>query len=106
MTWANTQGEGKGVASSGCAVDSPVLFASTLMRVQRDFGSADFKIKLWKELDARPDATTTQDAVDNIVLATCAASAKNLTGIFGATWRWPVSDNAKAEAQAKWGSPL
>lgn len=105
LNWANTLGNNAGVAASGCAIDAPVLFASTLMRVRRDYGGTNFHLNLWKEVDARPNATTTQGAIDNLVLAASAASGKNLAEQFNGPWRWPVSAAARAEAQSRWGNP-
>lgn len=78
LSWSNTILEGKGVGT-GCAVDGPVLFASFMMRVRRDCGGSNFWARLWQEADLRPDAATTQEAVDNLVLAASAASERNLT---------------------------
>ena len=106
LNWNNTLAENKGVAASGCAVDANVLFASFLMRVRKDYGSADFPQKVWIEVGLRPNATTTQAAIDNLVLAASIAANKNLTRVFEQTWRWPVSDAAELEAEQKLGAPL
>lgn len=104
LNWSNTLLEDRGVGT-GCATGGADLFASFLMRLRRDHGGPDFHVGLWQEADIRPDATTTQEAVDNLVLAACAAADKNLTALFNTTWRWPVSDAAKQEAQLRFGNP-
>jgi len=104
LTWSNTLATNSPVLQ-GCADDAPVLFASFLMRARRDYGGTGFVGNVWKQVDARPDAVTTQDAVDNLVLAASAASNANLTQVFNVNWRWPVSDAAKAEALSRWGQP-
>ena len=63
----------------------------------RDHGGLKFLAALWHEAAQRPPTTTTQDAVDNFILAASAAAHQNLTDQF-AQWRWPTSDAALAEA--------
>lgn len=94
LNWANTLGVGKGVPNNWGASD---LFASFCMRLQRDYGGEIFVQNLWKEAGKRPAANTTQDAVDNFFLASCAAAKKNLTVLFQ-SWRWSLSSSAIAEA--------
>jgi len=48
---------------------------------------------LMEALGARPNANTTQDAVDNFFLASCAAENKNLTTLFQ-SWKWTLSASA------------
>ena len=67
------------------------------MRLMRDHGGPKFLRALWHEAAQRPAARTTQDAVDNFILAASAAARQNLTDQF-AQWRWPTSDAALAEA--------
>jgi hypothetical protein len=106
LTWDNTLGINRGVAPSGCAVDAPPLFASFLMRVEHDYGDGNFARRLWQEVDARPTATTTAQAIDNLVLAASAASNKNLTRLFDAIWHWPVTNGAWSQAQVLYGNPV
>jgi hypothetical protein len=54
--------------------------------------------KLWKEAAKRPRARSTQDAIDNFILAASSAAGKDLSKLFTETWRWPMSEKAKAEA--------
>jgi len=103
LTWENT-------LKVGNAPDNPMdlgstdLFASFLFKLQDMFGN-EFVNKFWKEVDKRPDAATTQDAVDNFILAASAAARKNLTNLFLIEWRWPVSNKAQAEALKRFGNP-
>jgi hypothetical protein len=85
--------------------DCPVLWAGLVDRLYLTYGGETFIQALFKEALKRPVAITTQDAIDNFILAASAAANKNLTLTFGTTWRWPVSVAASQEAQSKWGSP-
>lgn len=96
LNWSNTLGVNAGVPGGfGGATD---LFASFCMRLTRDYGGENFIRNVWKQAGSRPAAITTQDAVDNFILAACAAANKNLTTLFVTTWRWPMSDAAKTAA--------
>ncbi|MET3879635.1 PKD domain-containing protein [Chitinophaga sp. OAE865] len=96
LNWGNTLGVNAGVPGGfGGATD---LFASFCMRLTRDYGGENFIRNVWKQAGSRPAALTTQDAVDNFILAACAAANKNLTTLFVTTWRWPMSDAAKTAA--------
>ncbi|WP_460687849.1 PKD domain-containing protein [Niabella aquatica] len=96
LNWSNTLGQGTGVPGEfGGGTD---LFASFCMRLMRDYGGQNFIQQVWKKAATMPTATTTQDAVDNFILASCAAANKNLTTLFTTTWRWPMSDAAKVKA--------
>ncbi len=101
-TWATTLASGNGVPGSGWGATD--LFASFMMRLSATFGPA-FYNDMWIEAAKRPTAVSTAAAVDNLVLAASAAAGKNLTALFGTTWRFPVSNAAKTEAQARWGAP-
>jgi len=96
LNWANTLGANQGIANSSLGATD--LFASFCFRLRRDYGGDTFVKNLWKNAALRPAANTTQDAVDNFVLAACATANKNLTSLFMNTWRWPVSANAQNEA--------
>jgi PKD repeat protein len=96
LNWNNTLGANAGVPGGfGGATD---LFASFCMRLTRDYGGEKFIRNVWKYAGSRPAALTTQDAVDNFILAACAAADKNLTTLFVNTWRWPMSNAAKTAA--------
>jgi hypothetical protein len=82
------------------------LIASLLMHIGRDFGGSRFGLDFWKQAELRPTALSTIDAANNFVLAACAATGANLTGVFATTWKWPVSAAAFQEAQGRWGAPV
>jgi PKD repeat protein len=96
-SWANTMGLGQGIQNQ-LGLGASDLIASFLMRLTNNYGGSSFVNNIWKQAALRPAAVTTQDAVDNFILASCAAANKNLTTLFTVTWRWPMSDSAKAEA--------
>jgi hypothetical protein len=72
------------------------LFASVLMKLEELYGN-DFVMNIWKEVDKRPVASTTQMAVDNLLLASSSAAHINLVPLF-LSWKFPVSSAAKTEA--------
>lgn len=94
LNWANTLAVDKGVPGQCNAAD---LFTSMCMRLKKDYGGDAFLKNIWKNVDLRPNALTTQDAVDNFFLASCATADKNLTTLFQ-SWRWPLSTNALVAA--------
>lgn len=102
QNWNNTLRVNQGLPGRYSASD---LFASFVMRLKRNHGGDAFVQRLWIEAGLRQPATSTQEAVDNFILAASAAANANLTAEFEA-WRWPVSTAAKAEAQARFGAPL
>lgn len=85
--------------------DCPVLWTGMVQQLVLKYGGETFTQALFKEVLKRPAATTTQDAVDNFVLACSAAAGKNLTYTFGTTWKFPISASASTEAQSRFGSP-
>ncbi|HEX4958878.1 MAG TPA: PKD domain-containing protein [Lacibacter sp.] len=89
--WSNTLALGQSVPGTGTS--GPDLFSSFCFRLRRDYGGDAFVEKLWKMAGQRPNALTTQDAVDNFFLASCGAANKNLTTVFQ-SWRWPLSAGA------------
>jgi len=104
LTWENTLRIGK-APETPLKLGGTDLFSSFLMRLTRAFGLR-FVDQLWAEVGTRPAATTTQDAVDNLVLAASAAAGSNLTDVFGDRWRWPVSATARMEAKVRFGNPI
>jgi hypothetical protein len=54
-----------------------------------------FAKRLWAAVRDRPDATSTQAAVDNWIIALSETTQHNLVWLFEDVWRWPVSDRAK-----------
>jgi hypothetical protein len=73
------------------------LFAAFMMELQRAYGPQDFVPRLWQAARARPAAQTTQDAVDNLVIAASVAARRNLAPLFTTRWRWTLSSAARSE---------
>lgn len=90
LNWSNTLGVGQGVpGSSWSAAD---LFASFCFYLEETYGWQWLQ-NVWKYAALRPDRVTTQDAVDNFVIASSQAANKNLVSLFQ-EWRWTVSQSA------------
>jgi serralysin len=104
LNWDNTLRVGK-APGNPLGLQGTDLFASFLMRLTGVFGLR-FASHLWLEVAARPAAATTQDALDNLVLAACSAAGSNLTEVFAERWRWPLSAAAKEEARSRFGKPI
>jgi len=91
--------------SSPYGGDCPVLWTGLVQQLYLAYGGETFLHALFKQALLRPAAATTQDAVDNFVLAASAAADKNLTYTFRTTWKWPISRAALKEAKTKYGDP-
>lgn len=104
LDWNNTLRVGR-APTNLLGLGGADLFASFLFKLREYYGD-NFVQQIWKEVAKRPDTQTTQDAVDNFVLAASAATDKNLTSLFANTWRWPVSNAAIQEAASRFGSPI
>jgi hypothetical protein len=102
LTWDNTLKIGQ-APSNALGLGGTDLFASFLFNLRDMFGE-HFVQQIWKEVENRPDAQTTQDAVDNFVLAASATANRNLTAMFE-SWRWPISASALTEASNRFGIP-
>ena len=102
LTWNGTLKVGEGVPGSGLGATD--LFASFVMRLATYFGPVIHE-RIWREAASLSDRNTTADAVDNFVLAACAASGRNLCDLFSANWRFPVSAAAEAVVEHRWGPP-
>ena len=70
------------------------LFASFYLRLADEFGDT-FRNEFWQRVGERPKRLTTEDAVDNVVIAASLAARRNLGPRFSDEWRWPVSQNAQ-----------
>jgi hypothetical protein len=92
LTWENTLGRGAGYPTMLGGTD---LFASFCFYLMEHHGGAAWVENVWKYAGARPAAKTTQDAVDNFIIAASQAAGTNLTALFR-SWRWPVSPAAAA----------
>lgn len=95
LNWSNTLRIGRAPANP-MNLGATDLFAGFLMRLQNEHGGLGFVRRLWHEVGRRPNAATTQDAVDNLVIAASIAAGVDLSGQF-TKWRWPVSDAAREE---------
>lgn len=104
LNWDNTLRIGNAPPNS-IGLDGGHFFASILFDLRKRFGNP-FTQWIWKEVDLRPDAETTQEAVDNFVLAACAATEKNLTDLFVQRYRWSVSSAAVKEAITRFGNAI
>ena len=80
------------------------FYASFMLRLAKWYGR-DFHQRVYREIGSRPNATTTQAAVDNWILGCCHGARRNLSQLFTTTWRIPMSAAAQAEAQTRWGRP-
>lgn len=74
------------------------LFASFCLRLARDHGGREFVKRLWHSAGKLPAAESTQDAVDNFVVAASQAAGKDLGPLFADRWRWPVSPAGRKSA--------
>jgi hypothetical protein len=97
-TWATTLNRGE-APKNALELNGTDLFASFCFRLARDRGGRDYVRQLWREVEKRPAAHSTQDSVDNFILAASSAAGENLTNLFTQTWRWPMSDHAKTTAE-------
>jgi hypothetical protein len=105
LNWSNTFRISKAPPNS-LGLGGTDLIASLLMRIGRDFGGTNFVSDFWHQAALRPSAQSTIEAADNFVLTASAATHANLTRVFSTHWKWPVSNAAVLEAQARWGSPV
>lgn len=96
LNWHNTLAVGQ-APSNPLNLGGADLFASFLFRLRRDYGGNSFVTRLWYEVNLRPAANTTQDTVDNFVVAASKAAGHNLANLFTSTWRWPLSQSALVE---------
>jgi hypothetical protein len=102
LTWENTIKVDR-APKNPMGLNGTDLFAGFCFRLAKQHGGSNFIRQLWKEVAKRPEAKTTQQAVDNFVLAASKAAGQDLTDLFTTTWRWPVSDAARQEAR---GTPV
>ena len=97
-TWQNTLREAKGVPSK-LQLGATDLFASFCFRLMREFGGTAYVGRLWREAGKCPAAKTTQDAIDNFVVAASLAAKRDLSPVFVGQWRWPVSVEGRERAK-------
>jgi hypothetical protein len=113
-TWDNTLRIGRGVPGDRLNLSAADLFAALLYETARRYDplpseiqeGPDFFQRLWINVSHRPDRRSTQDALDNLILAACETVNRNLTGYFSTTLRWPISPAALMEARQRFGNPV
>lgn len=97
LTWENTL-KVDAAPNNPLGLNGTDLFASFCLRLTRDHGGAEFVKRLWQAAGKRPVAKTTQDALDNFVIAASLAAQKDLGAQFADQWRWPVSPAGRKAA--------
>lgn len=95
LTWENTL-KIDAAPKNPLGLNGTDLFASFCLRLARDHGGLDFVKRLWPAAATRPAAQSTEDAIDNFVVAASMAARKDLASLFADRWRWPVSTSARA----------
>ena len=102
LNWHNTLRSGQApknplCSERGICIGAPELWAAMLLEVRDRYSPNDptFAKRLWAAVRDRPDATSTQAAVDNWIIALSETTQHNLVWLFEDVWRWPVSDRAK-----------
>ncbi|WP_296381672.1 T9SS type A sorting domain-containing protein [Winogradskyella sp.] len=91
LNWTNTLGIGQGVPSSGWGATD--LFASFCFYLKENYGGMNWVQNVWKKAALRPAVNTTQDAVDNFIIASSQAANVNLVSLFK-YWKWTPSASA------------
>ena len=81
------------------------FFAAIVLELTKKYGGKDFVNSLWKNILARPDFKTIQDAVDNLVIGASEAAEYNLSSVFTDLYKWPVSDDAIAYLEENFDYP-
>ncbi|MCL4859219.1 MAG: CAP domain-containing protein [Caldilineaceae bacterium] len=93
LDWFNTLAIDRAPANP-MGLGASDLFAAHLFELRRRYGG-DFIPTLWQQVANRPTAQSTQDAVDNFVIAASLAAGENLAELFATEWRWPLSADAR-----------
>ena len=91
LNWSNTLGIGQGVP--GSSLGATDLFASFCFYLRDNYCGNHWVENVWKKAGQRPNSISTQDAVDNFIIAASQAANQNLTPLFQ-YWRWPISNFA------------
>ena len=97
LTWENTL-KVDAAPENPLGLNGTDLFASFCLRLARDHGGRDFVKRLWRAAGELPGAKSTQDAVDNFVIAASRAAQKDLGPHFADRWHWPVSPAGRTAA--------
>jgi len=93
-TWENTLAKGQGLRNTQLGATD--LFASFCFYIFDNHGGHEWVKAVWKEAGTLPKKNTTQDAVDNFIIASSRAAKQNLIPLF-TEWRWPISQRVKDE---------
>ncbi len=96
-TWHNTLG--KGVGLRNMQLGATDLFASFCFYMFDHHGGHEWVKAVWKEAGVLPKKNTTQDAVDNFIIASSRAAKQNLIPLF-TQWRWPVTQKVRDALQS------
>jgi hypothetical protein len=91
-TWENTLGKGMGLRNTQLGATD--LFASFCFYMFENHGGHEWVKNVWKETESLPKKQSTQDAVDNFIIASSRAANTNLIPLF-VSWRWPISKRAE-----------
>jgi|GEM_PF-885492 len=96
-TWQSTLGKGAGLRNTQLGATD--LFASFCFYMFDNHGGHEWVKAVWKEAETLPKKNTTQDAVDNFIIASSRAAKQNLIPLF-TEWRWPISQKVREELQS------
>ena len=100
LNWSNTFRTNTFQPAHGVACSD--LVVSLLNSLLARFGGEPFLHSFLREAEKRPAAESTQEAVDNFVLAASAAARTDLAPQFKVQWRWPLARSAEDEARERW----
>ncbi|MFO0826844.1 MAG: hypothetical protein U0572_01735 [Phycisphaerales bacterium] len=78
--------------------ETEALWAAFLMRVRHASGKPDFVQRLWRATSECPPATTSGEAIANLVVAASSASGADLSQRF-LSWRFPVTPETKSRVR-------
>ena len=104
LDWSNTLNIGQAPTNALNLAGSD-FFAAFLFELEKRFGSG-FITNLLAETGNRPEAQTTQEAVDNFIIAASYAIYQNLVPLFQDEWRWPISSAAILEIEGTFADPV
>jgi hypothetical protein len=96
-TWQNTLGKGAGLRN--VQLGATDLFASFCFYMFDNHGGHEWVKAVWREAGTLPKKNTTQDAVDNFIIASSRAAKQNLIPLF-TEWRWPISQRVREVLQS------
>ena len=96
-TWENTLAKGQGLRNTQLGATD--LFASFCFYMFDIHGGHEWVKAVWREAGTLPKKNTTQDAVDNFIIASSRAAKQNLIPLF-TEWRWPISQKVREVLQS------